>query len=151
MARAEGAREKVLGALPRNPARGTPPETPGRCGNAGRWTPVENSPLALRADHSSTSKFPTVAQPPLEIAKGAIPTFPQRRRVSHYCKGKQKRPRKLGNVQKLQKGGPGSSVAPLPPPGSFFNEKMLPCDDFSYFTAIVAEFELCPSIVTTSG
>jgi hypothetical protein len=28
--RAEGARGKVLGALPRNPARGTPPETPAR-------------------------------------------------------------------------------------------------------------------------
>ena len=73
MARAEGAREKVLGALPRNPARGTPPETPGRCGNAGRWTPVENSPLALRADHSSTSSFPPVAHRPWKSQKARFP------------------------------------------------------------------------------
>jgi hypothetical protein len=51
-----------------------------RCGNAGPWTPVENSPLALQgvqARHRVSHRRP----PPLEIANGAISTFPQRRRI----------------------------------------------------------------------
>src|SRR6185295_7234972 len=66
--------------------------------------------LALRYDFTS-----------IRLSRGLSP--PSCRTCSAH---KQKRPLgapALGNIQKLQKGGPGSSVAPLPAPGSFFNEK----------------------------
>ena len=51
-----------------------------RCGNAGRWTPVENSRLAFTGNVARPRVFHR-RPPPLEIANSAISTFPQRRRV----------------------------------------------------------------------
>jgi hypothetical protein len=45
--RAENARGKVLGALPRIPARGTPPETPGPLSLL-RHVPERSSPSRIR-------------------------------------------------------------------------------------------------------
>ena len=50
-----------------------------RCGNAGQWTPVENSRLAVTGS-AARRRVSHRRPPPLEIAKAAISTFPQRQR-----------------------------------------------------------------------
>ena len=64
-----------------------------------------------------TSGFPPRPQP-LEIAKGATPTFPPLRRLLCLFKTKSKTP-------KPKKGDPGKLATQPPSSGSFLDEKML--------------------------
>jgi len=65
MPRAENARGKVRGALPRTPARGTPPETPGPLSLL-RYVPERSSPSSVRSGKSfqTRKRFSSAAHKP---------------------------------------------------------------------------------------
>ena len=83
MPRAENARGKVRGALPRTPARGTPPETPGPL-SLQPHVPERSSPSRIRSGESfqTRKRFSSAAQRPRAL-DGSGPF----RRV-HLDKGK---------------------------------------------------------------
>jgi hypothetical protein len=117
MPRTKAARGKVHGALPRSPARGTPPETPGRL-----------SLLLHLAERSSPSRVPFAAPTPRAL-DGSGPF----RRV-HWEKRKAANANPVpSSIPRLPLVGPEllriintrkeawRRIASLPPPGSFFD------------------------------
>jgi len=120
MPRATHARGKVHGALPRTPARGTPPETPGRL-----------SLLLHLAERSSPSRVRCAAHKPRALdGSGPFRRFHWEKRKAANANPAFTTFLRLPLVgaepmQNCERKEAWRRIASLPPPGSFLDEKML--------------------------
>ena len=117
-----------------------------RCGNAGKGAAVENSRLALcvaQARHRVFHRRP----PPLEIANGAIPTFPQRRPRSYlfnFNQENQTRPMPFG----LRLGNSREEIPVVPRRPPFQDHLVLESNvDFSIILRLENAIVLKPRIL----